>query len=430
MIRINLFFKLTFNIFSIFLILSTFVNCESKATKNVSKLPIGKICTSNIECGQNAFCSPQQTCQCDFRFIPDADKINCTLFTCYSNIDCNTTFGNGTKCYNNQCICDESFQLNQRTQTCFTNKRPRNGNCNSDYDCGANNFCSKDDHQCKCLFGYLPSKFNNVNCDFLACHKNSDCQIFSPHAQCGIVCSCNTESGWALNQTSQACVPKANLLNQTCTFNSDCGSGTVCGDNKCRCLMSFLPDPIGGINCNLDQCFKNSDCARFDSHSVCHYGSCVCDTQNGWLLQKNNQTCRPRAVPIGNSCLATSSCGYNSDCINGACQCQFGFKHKSNGIDCQQVHCSGNTECSGLDENADCDLSESSCECKQGFHLKNALQRCVSDDKNKGPDIWVIFSMVIGFTFILFGLITTTIIIIVRRRNRQRSYIETINVQK
>src|SRR5699024_10573850 len=153
-------------------------------------------------------------------------------------------------------------------QTCRPYEQPLNKTCAYDFQCGKNAVCRS--RKCECAFGSTPSKFNNINCDQARCNTNADCAQFSNHSECNIwenKCRCKTSSGWSFDRTTQTCVPESKFLNQSCIFDSECGSGAMCGDNKCRCEMGYLPDRNGGINCNTFTCLSDYDCAvNFDPH--------------------------------------------------------------------------------------------------------------------------------------------------------------------
>lgn len=226
---------------------------------------------------------------------------------CTSTTFCKVEVDYSTKCANDHhCICEDSFRLDILTQKCIPVKQPRGAYCAYDLQCGAGAVCGTPSQACICKFGYLPSNTDSYNCLQHTCQTGSasDCSntFNSPHSICsyGNLCTCNSTSGWYLNKGTQSCLPSSRPLNGSCLYDSDCGVGAVCGagNNKCMCQLGYLPDLVGGVNCQSYSCSSDFDCNfRFKvPHVTCQLGQCQCDSANGWNLLPANQTCKVKIV--------------------------------------------------------------------------------------------------------------------------------------
>jgi len=60
-----------------------------------------------------------------------------------------------------------------------------------------------------------------------------------------------------------------------CSSDYSCGLNQVCVDYRCQCDYNYY---YSSLSCIYRECSLDYQCQSYDSHRVCNYGSCICES--------------------------------------------------------------------------------------------------------------------------------------------------------
>lgn len=165
--------------------------------------------------------------------------------------------------------------------TSFKNT-PLGGFCLNDDWCGDDTLCLE--RRCTCELGSIADS-NRVDCNDLKCKSDLECAQNFTNTVCTRKGKCSCSDSFKLEKNQ--CVPRFQLIGGTCRRSSDCGSSTVCAQDRCKCKMGHFPDD-NQMDCRRKVCRTNADCSLFGG-SECKKGECKC--QPGYALDYDSQNC-------------------------------------------------------------------------------------------------------------------------------------------
>lgn len=399
--------------FQNFLTTLLFLNCIFNFVFSTDKHLNNFQCNSDLTCNATYSVCKQLdtdghtkgTCNCIVGYEPANDGYTCKRALCTDDSDCEEQHKN-TVCIIDKdsfphCECAKRFKMTKNQESCV--KRSKvirlNENCAYGGECGDNVECIN--QKCQCAAGTLKDD-NGVNCSPVHCEKNSDCtgefmdlacnttthQCYKKTLECTVGyepnvdghncqlikckndfdCDKHFENSYCHNFSEGffrcECKEHFKKVNNECIFQkvisrlgndcentNDCGRGTECRNKKCQCALGNTADNRG-INCSPIYCSKNKDCTAENKNWVCNINNHQC-----------HRILSEEIFQIGKKCTDNNQCGNMAECTSTKqqCQCKDFSKIDENGVDCKQINCSKNSDCTIENVNWVCNVINQFC---------------------------------------------------------------------
>jgi len=170
-----------------------------------------------------------------------------------------------------------------------------------------------------------PSISPSPSCVPVRCSSTS-CGTFSNG--CGGSINCGSCSGTSscINNVCKACTPTTTCSNKNCgtVYDSTCQTTQTCGSGNCP----------SGQTCQNNVCTANPSCSQ--TCSSLGY-TCGTITPAGCSVSISCGSCRSGSSCSGGKCVSTvcnPSCGADSYCSSGVCECNPGYSDKADGNGC------------------------------------------------------------------------------------------------
>jgi hypothetical protein len=353
---------------------------------------IGSTCLPRTSCmvdsdcpGNNPICSNGSCVQCTI----NADCGNghqCIGYTCIAICGNGTVDNSGEPCDDgntvnddyctNDCMsayCGDGIVQDIASEDCDDGNTVDNDGCSSmcesegipcmsDGDCPANKSVCHNDICVECTSQNNPCVSPTLYCSgdntCVECSQDSHCmdgRACDGTNHCYTACSTDSEcaSGYQCDTVIEPtgnCVPNGAPNGTQCDANSDCQSGTCCGDGL---TANACGDCCSGLNCGTDAlcinnqchggsgiCMADGECSANSEGHICRVSNlCGCDADTDCPMESlcNVATHKCSANGGGNLCMSNSECTNGNVCCSGSCnQCC------GNG-DCpaERPHCAG-----------------------------------------------------------------------------------------
>lgn len=278
-------------------------------------------------------------------------------------------------------------RLNIRADLPFDDPK-LNQSCSIDSQCRLKNtVCLQG--KCQCQLGYLD--YHKTVCRAEYCEEDAICgRLFGDNTVClEHQCVCSESAQLAVG--TKQCIPKmetsfalfngttlatlVNLINNTNTINTTNLIG--------YCAMGYLTGNSTIENCKPVNCTSDRVCNLvYGPNTVCNTDTSTCTCDEAHQYDPQTKRCSIRLGPsIGDACFSSSDCSslYQSECIQGTCQCPLGYQASSENNSCIETFCGSepalcitqfgpNTVCNGW-----------RCQCVPSFKLDTFSRTCTPD---------------------------------------------------
>ncbi|VVC98291.1 prion-like-(Q/N-rich) domain-bearing protein 25 isoform X1 [Leptidea sinapis] len=274
------------------------------AAQGPEKRRTGNVCSTDVECPDNAFCKQSSYCVCKDGFVYAA--VNSTHKgclkearngeQCVQHIQCHSTMGVHSECVDGICSCASNAHL--ETDRCYETAVVGD-RCVVDQNCYLSEqgperqaFCVRG--YCTCQLQFSP-RDNGTRCvrDAAlgeACEDELQCA--GPGLECRGTCRCR--ENWVAYQEVNACVESAKTLNAPCQYDVQCDAlsgvaearstgAALCLGGVCSC--AYNARAVGNpAHCwhrrrPGQECIRDEECvSEEDEPGYCLAGRCTCKT--------------------------------------------------------------------------------------------------------------------------------------------------------